>query len=249
MTTSLTRVVHSSVLLQFDDILILTDPWLSEKPGYRQGEPRAYAAADQLPVLDGILVSHDHYDHFDLDALAAYPDKTTPMVVKRGLRRKAAAAGWANITELDPWEHTTIGSVMITATPAKHKVPEVTYLLEGDGHTVFFGADTLHIPALHEVATRFPEIDLALMPINGLTIRPLLNKQVVMSATEAAELTALLHPRIAVPIHYAFTAGALRERLLVKLQRNDTAAYADAVAQRAPDTTVQILQPGRTLTL
>jgi L-ascorbate metabolism protein UlaG (beta-lactamase superfamily) len=249
MATTMTRVVHSSVLLNFDQTLILTDPWLSEKPGYLQGEPRAFASADQLPVLDAIVVSHDHYDHFDLNALVTYPDKAIPMIVKRGLRRKAAAAGWTNITELDPWEHTTVGSVTITAAPAKHKVPEVTYLLQGTEHTVFFGADTLHIPELNEVATRFPTIDLALMPINGLTLRPLLNKQVVMNAADAAELTALLHPRVAVPIHYAFTAGPLRERLLLKLDRNNTAAYAQAVAHLAPDISVQVLQPGQTLSL
>jgi hypothetical protein len=45
------------------------------------------------------------------------------MVVKRGLRRKAAAAGWT-ITELDPWDRARIGQVVITATPAKDKVLE-----------------------------------------------------------------------------------------------------------------------------
>jgi L-ascorbate metabolism protein UlaG (beta-lactamase superfamily) len=248
MTTTMTRVAHASVLLDFDGTRILTDPWLSEKPGYHPGETRAFATAAELPRLDGIIVSHGHYDHFDLAALAGYPDKTIPMLVKRGLGDKAAAAGWANVTELDPWQQATIGPVSITAAPARHKVPEVTYLLQGDGCTVFFGADTLRIPELDEIRNRFGEPDLALLPINGLTIRPLGNMQVVMTAAEAAELTATLRPRTAVPIHYAFTAGPLRERLLLKMDGR-TPLFVDAAAEAAPDTDVRVLDPGQPLTV
>jgi L-ascorbate metabolism protein UlaG (beta-lactamase superfamily) len=249
MTTTVRRVVHSSVLLDFDGTRILTDPWLSERPGYHQGEQRSVDTAADLGPLDGIVISHGHYDHCDLDALAHYPDKKVRFAVKRGLAPRVRAAGFTNVVELDPWESTTFGPVRVTATPAKHAVPEVTYVLEGDGHSVFFGADTLRIAELDEIAQRFPDLDLALLPINGLRIRPMLNRQVVMDATEAAELTAALRPRLAVPIHYAFTAGPVRERLLLKLQRDRPDLYRDATGEAAPDTTVHILSPGQPLTL
>lgn len=248
MATTLTRVAHASVLLDFDGLRVLTDPWFSEKPGYQQGEPRAYATAAHLPELAGVVVSHGHYDHFDLAAFAAYPDKTVPMIVKRGLGDRCHAAGFTNVTELDPWQSTTLGPVQVTAVPAKHAVPEVTYLLQGGGKTVFFGADTLRVPELDEIPGRFGQLDLALLPINGLTLRPLLNKQVVMTATEAAELTAALRPRLAVPIHYAFTAGPIRERLLLKLDRRPS-VFVDAAADRAPDTEVHVLDPGEPLSV
>jgi L-ascorbate metabolism protein UlaG (beta-lactamase superfamily) len=243
MPTTVTRVAHATVLLDFDGVRVLTDPWLSERPGYHPGEPRAFAVAGDLPALDGIVVSHGHYDHFDLKALAGYPDKTIPMIVKRGLGKRAAAGGWRNVTEVDPWEQATIGPVTVTAAPARHKVPEVTYVLQADGRTVFFGADTLRIRELGGVRDRFGDIDLALLPINGLTIRPLLNKQVVMTATEAAELTAALRPRFAVPIHYAFTAGTVRKRFLLKMDGR-TSVFVDAAADLAPDTDIHVLQPG-----
>jgi L-ascorbate metabolism protein UlaG (beta-lactamase superfamily) len=244
----MTRVAHASVLLDFDGTTILTDPWFSEKPGYDPGEPRVPAAPAALPRLAGIVVSHGHYDHFDLEAIKAYPDKTIPMIVKRGLGQRARTCGWTNVTEVDPWEQASVGPVTITAAPAKHMVPEVTYVLQGDGRSVFFGADTLRIAELNEVRTRFGDIDLALLPINGLTIRPLLNRQVVMTAAEAADLTAALNPRLAVPIHYAFTAGSVREKLLLKLDGR-TPLYIDAVADLAPDTTTHVLQPGQPLPL
>lgn len=247
-TTTMTRIGHASVLLDVDGTRILTDPWFSEKPGYDPGEPRACPSAADLPHLDGVVVSHGHQDHFDLVAMDAYPDKSIPMVVKRGLGRRARAAGWTDVIEVDAWESTSINDVTVTATPARHKVPEVTYVLQGAGQTIFFGGDTQKIPELDQVARRFPDIDLALLPINGLTIRPLFNQQVVMNASQAAELTATLAPRLAVPIHYAFTAGPLRERLLLKLDRR-TSAYVQAANELAPDTDVHVLDTGQPLTL
>lgn len=67
--------MHACVLLDFDGAKILTDPWFSERVLYHQGEPRSVAGPADLPRLDGILISHAHYDHCDLGALAGYPDK------------------------------------------------------------------------------------------------------------------------------------------------------------------------------
>jgi Beta-lactamase superfamily domain len=89
------------------------------------------------------------------------------MLLKRGLAAKARAAGFHNVRELDAWEATMLGALTITGAPAKHKVPEITFVLEGLGLSVYFAADTLLIPELREVARRFPRIDLALVPVNG----------------------------------------------------------------------------------
>jgi L-ascorbate metabolism protein UlaG (beta-lactamase superfamily) len=69
-----------------------------------------------------------------------------------------------------------------------------------------------------------------------------------MSAAEAAELTATLHPRLSVPIHYTFTAGPLRDRLLLKMDGRP-APDVDAVADLAPDTDVHVLAPGQPLAI
>ena len=112
--------------------------------------------------------------------------------------------------------------------------------------TIFFGADTLLIPELREVATRFPQIDLALLAVNGLQIRPAFNRQVVMNAQEAAELAGILRPRVAVPMHYTYTAGALRDRLLLKYT-GTAAQFAQEMEQHVPATAVHILAPGEPL--
>ncbi|WP_214320533.1 MBL fold metallo-hydrolase [Nonomuraea sediminis] len=244
MSLTLTRVVHSCVLLDFDGVTFLTDPWFSERRGYLHGEPLA-CTPDKLPELAGVLATHGHYDHYDLEAFAAYPSRDVPMVVKRGIGDQARDKGYTHVVELDAWESVEIAGARITAAPARHAVPQVTFVVEKDGTTVFFGGDTMRIPELDEVARRFPEIDLALMPVNGLYIRPALNRQVVMNAEEAAELTAVLRPRVAVPIHYAFTAGRVRDRLLLGYDGTPE-RFAAAVPEGIE---VRVLATGEPLTI
>jgi L-ascorbate metabolism protein UlaG (beta-lactamase superfamily) len=247
MATTITRVTHSCALIDFAGQVVLTDPWFTEKPGYLRGEPLAFTP-EKLPKLSAVVASHDHYDHYDIQAFSAYPDKDVPLVVNRGMGAKARAVGFINVTELDPWEQATVGDVTITAAPARHGVPEITFVLQSAGTTVFFGADTLRIPELDEVARRFPSVDLALLPVNGLRIRPAFNRQVVMSAEQAAEYCAVLRPKVAVPIHYAFTAGPVRDRLLLGYDGTPE-RFQRAAAQRAPETTVRVLEPGDPLVL
>ena len=242
---AVTRIGHATVLLDFGGYRLLTDPWFSERWGYYHGEPYGLTLAE-LPRLDGVLVSHDHYDHFDLASFRHYPDRGVPLLLKRGLATKARAAGFGNVRELDAWEAATLGPLTITAAPGKHLVPEITFVLQGLGLSVYFGADTLLIPELRQVARRFPRIDLALVPVNGLQLRPMFNRQVVMNAREAAELCALLRPRVAVPIHYAFTGGPIHDRLVLKYT-GTAEEFARQAARRAPGTTVRILAPGEPL--
>ena len=242
---TLTRVVHAAVLLDFDGHQVLTDPWFSQKPGYYHGEPLAFTPT-RLPRLAAVVASHRHYDHYDLAAFAAYPDKAVPMVVNRGMGGQARDAGFTDVREVEVWQQVHLGPLRITAAPAKHGVPEVTFVLQGADRTVFFGADTVRIPELDEVARRFPAIELALLPINGLKIRPAFNRQVVMTAEQAGELCAVLRPRLAVPIHYAFTAGPLRDRLLLKYDGTPE-RFQQAVARHAPETKTHILAPGEPL--
>jgi len=247
MALTVTRVTHACVLLDFADQQLLTDPWFSERRGYYRGEPLAFAP-DGLPELAGVLVSHGHYDHFDMAAFAVYPDRSVPFVGKRGLAAAVRRAGFANVTEVDPWEQASLGALRVTAAPAKHSVPEVSFLIEGGGQSVFFGGDTMRIAVLDEVARRHPRIDLALLPVNGLAIRPAFNRQIVMTAEQAADLAVVLQARFAVPIHYRYTAGPIRDRLLLKYDGTPE-RFAAALASAAPAVQAKILEPGEPLTV
>ena len=248
MALTVTRVAHATVLIDFDGPLLLTDPWFSERtgfPGYYRGEPLGIELQN-LPKLDGVAASHGHYDHYDVEAFKAYPDLDVPFAVKRGTEDKARRAGFTDVRGLDAWETTELGPIKATAVPGKHFVPEVTYVFEASGYTVYFGGDTLLIPELRQVADHFPSIDLALLPMNGLQLRPLLNRPGVMNPEEAAELTSIIKPRYAVPIHYTFHGSWLSDHLILRYDGSPE-RYVAAARRQAPQTRVEVLSPGQAL--
>lgn len=241
-TIAVTRVTHSCHLIEIGGRTFLTDPWFSTRPGYYQGEPIALSIAE-LPPLDGVLISHDHYDHCDLETFTAYRDHSVPLLVAETVVEHAKRTGFANVTGMRPWDSGEIGGVTITAVPAKHGVHEITFVLRAGAEAVYFAGDTLLIPELREIPQRLGHINLALLPTNGLHVRPAGNMQVVMNAGEAAELTAVLAPELAIPHHYAFTKGWLGDRLITSSDR-DPVHYLEAARELAPGTTVRITEPG-----
>jgi L-ascorbate metabolism protein UlaG (beta-lactamase superfamily) len=241
---AVTRIAHASVLLDFDGVRVLTDPWFTEKWHYHQGEPLGMRL-DELPRLNLIVASHAHYDHFDIAALASYAHKDVAFLVGPNMVEAARAAGFTDVRELKPWEVWSRGALKVTGAPARHGVPEVTFVIEAKGRTVYFGADTLLIPELRELPSRFPAFDLALLSVNGLKV---MGVPVVMSAEEAAELAGILKARVAVPIHYAFAGSAFTDTFI--LARNGTPERFVAAAKRsAPQTEVRVLPPGQRLVI
>ena len=246
-STAVTRITHSCHLIEIGGRTFLTDPWFSHRPGYHPGESAALGVAG-LPALDGVLISHHHYDHCDLKAFGAYRDRSVPMLVAAPVAARARRHGFTNVTPLAPWQCAQIGGVTVTAAPARHAVYEVTFVLSDGTRTIYFAGDTMLIPELAQLPDRFGHVDIALLPTNGLRIRPQAGKQVVMNAAEAAELTAILKPDLAIPHHYAFTSGWLGDRLLTKSDQ-DPRRYARAARQLAPATEVRIAEPGTRVAL
>ena len=122
------RSGHSTVLAQFGGRNVLTDPVFSERAspfsrlGPRRAQPPALALAE-LPHIDLVLVSHNHYDHLDLAsvrALAAQPGGPPLFVVPLGLATWFRRRGIDAVTELDWWQACTTHGMEIVLTPAQH---------------------------------------------------------------------------------------------------------------------------------
>jgi len=239
---TVTRIAHSCHLIQIGGATILTDPWFSERAFYHPGEPVSHRP-ETLPHLDAVLISHEHYDHCDLKAFRRYRDRHVPMIVADPVEATARKAGFTDVRPLKPWQAARVGDITIHAAPGEHGVQEVTYVIEGGGRSVYFAGDTLLVPELLTLTERYGPLDLALLPINGLILRTDHDRQVVMNAEDAAELTAALRPGLVVPQHYAFTGGPIGDRLFLRSDK-DPERFVDAVHRRTPGQPVEIIEPG-----
>ena len=245
---TVTRIAHACQLIQIGDLRILTDPWFTETATYHQGEPVAADAAS-LGRLDALVITHEHYDHCDLDSLvAAGLDLATPLFAPGTVTAIAAAKGLTSLHLIEAWQAATVGELTVTATPGQHAVHEVTLVIQAGGRTVFFGGDSLRVPELDEIPERFGRVDLAILPVNGLCVRPAHMQQIVMDAEQAAALTAVLNPAVALPHHYAFTSGRLGDQIITRSDQ-DPRHYTDALARVAPQVAARIVLPGTPVTV
>ena len=245
---TVTRVSHACQLITIGGLRILTDPWFTQTATYYHGEPVAMTAAT-LGHVDALVISHEHYDHCDLDALIAGDfDLGTPLFAPGTVAAIAAGKGFTNLHTIEAWESASVGDLTVTAAPGQHGVHEVTFVIQSGGRTVYFGGDSLRVPELDQIPGRFGPIDLAIMPVNGLCIRPANMTQVVMDAEQAAGLTAVLKPALAVPQHYAFHSGWLGDRMITKADQ-DPRHYTRALTRIAPGIPARIVLPGIEVTV
>lgn len=182
---------HSALLFEFNNIRILTDPMFGPRAspvgfaGPRRFQPAPIDVAN-LPPLDAVLISHDHYDHLDQPTilqLAKKPEIAPRFITSLGVGAHLEAWGIApdRITELDWWEQTTIdqstNSVTLTATPAQHfsgrgitnrdQTLWSSFVLQNAHHRLFFGADSGLTPEYAEIARRLGPFDLTMLEIGA----------------------------------------------------------------------------------
>ena len=124
---SLYRLGHSTLLMKLAGEFWLTDPVFSERasPVQWAGPKRFHAppiAIADLPPIRGVILSHDHYDHLDADAIKQLAPKVGLFITPLGVGDRLIAWGVdpARVRQLDWWGETTVGPVKLTAVPAQH---------------------------------------------------------------------------------------------------------------------------------
>ncbi len=179
-----TPVGHCTFLIQADGVNILTDPLWSERasPVSFAGPRRVQAPGlrlEDLPPIDLILISHNHYDHLDLPTLRKLARSNRPQVVTTlGNKPQIKQAGYDNVTELDWWQQTALpGGMRITCVPAQHfsgrgmrdsyKTLWGGFILESTAGPIYFAGDTGYGEHFQEIARRFGPLRLAFLPIGA----------------------------------------------------------------------------------
>ncbi|MBN6051361.1 MBL fold metallo-hydrolase [Nonomuraea sp. RK-328] len=172
--TMVTWVGHSTFVVQAGGLTILTDPvWSRKIPGVRGRLTPPGVAWSDLPKIDAVVISHNHYDHLDAPTVRRLPSDT-PMFVPARLKAWFDRRGFTNVTELDWWESATVGGVRLDFVPAHHwsrrGVFDTCKTLWGGwviDRSVYFAGDTGYGERLAQIGERHPGLDLALMPVGG----------------------------------------------------------------------------------
>jgi len=178
----LTWVGHSTFLIQVAGMNILTDPIWSNRASPVQWagpkrESRPGIRLEDLPKIDVVLISHTHYDHLDRNTilkLGNAPHYFVPERVGAWFKNE----GITNVTELLWWKSEKFGALNISAVPAKHWSKRWAYgtedmgwggyMVESSAGTVYFAGDTgYHAEYFKEIGKKFPNVDLALIPIGA----------------------------------------------------------------------------------
>ena len=201
---SVTRIVHGSVVVSLHGTRVLVDPWMDAGWVFRQTEALGLVP-DTLPTVRALLLTHEHRDHYDPALLRRIAPRIPLVLTPPGLADRVRELGFTNVVALDWWETARVDDVAVTAVPANHPAHENGYVLEREGRRVYVAGDTRPFPELVDVATRFPKVDVALLPIGGQRLLGVLRE---MTPEQAAAAAKLLDARRVIPIHYGETGGA-----------------------------------------
>lgn len=228
---SATWIGHATVLVQIDGKNILTDPiWSDRCSPVSFAGPKRYTkpglSLDNLPKIDLVLISHNHYDHMDLDTLVELEKRFKPhFLVGLNNKKLLLSAGLSRVSELDWWDAVSEKSLTITFTPTQHfsgrKIVDLdmslwgSFVVSGKFKKFYFSGDTGYFEGFSEISKRFSDIDLAILPIGAYEPRWFMSPMHV-DPQQSVKAFVDLKAKYMVPMHYqtfVLTDEALDEPL------------------------------------
>ncbi len=217
---TLTWLGHSTLLIQYDGINIITDPHLTQRASpVSFAGPKRYTnpglSVEDLPEIDLIVISHNHYDHLDkltIEKLFEKQVKNPPRIfVPLKLKEWFVNLGIENVVELDWNESEIFGEWIIHAVPVQHwssrtpwdrnKTLWAGWVLEKEGFRFFFAGDTGYSKDFKNLGKKFGQFDLAAIPIGGYDPRWFM-KSSHANPEEAVKIHIDINYRYSVGIHW-----------------------------------------------
>lgn len=210
-------VNHSTFLIQMDGLNILTDPVWSERASpLSWAGPKRYrkpgVSFDLLPKIDLVLLSHNHYDHLDLDALKKLQKLHNPtFIVPLGVDKILFKNGIDKVLPMDWHEIKPFQNLKISATPAIHFSARgmldrdntlwCGFMLQGS-KTIYFVGDTAYDQELFKnIGEKYPEIDLAMIPVGAYKPSWFMSS-IHTSPEEAIKIHLDIHAKQSIGCHF-----------------------------------------------
>jgi N-acyl-phosphatidylethanolamine-hydrolysing phospholipase D len=225
---SATWIGHSTMLLQTSGVTLLTDPVFSERasPFSFVGPKRKVPAAltlDQLPHIDVVMISHNHYDHLDVDSVRRLNQQAggPPLfLVPLGVKDWMQDQGITNVREMDWWERASVSRLEIDFVPAQHwsarglfdrsetlwggwviRTAAADATHTGKPFSFFFAGDTGYSKDFADIGRKYGGFDVAMIPIGAYAPRWFMENQHVDPA-QAVQIDKDVRARQAIAIHW-----------------------------------------------
>ena len=216
---TLTWIGHASFLLQIDSVNILTDPHLTKRAspvsfaGPSRTTPPGLGLKD-LPSIDIIVISHNHYDHLDKQTLKQIikqqQNKQPLILVPLKLKELIEGFGATNVKELDWWDNTKFQNLTIHSVPVQHwsnrsfntnKTLWCGWVIENSNYKAFFCGDTGYSKDFINIQKKFGYMDLSLIPIGAYAPRWFM-KDHHCNVEEAIQIHQDLQSKHSVAMHW-----------------------------------------------
>lgn len=212
---TLTWVGHSTLLVSLAGVTFLTDPiWSNTASPFPFG-PRRYVeppmSLEELPHVDFVVVSHNHYDHMDINSLKALSRAGSRIFVPLANAHILKAAGIEAVAELDWWDSATVGNVTVHCVPARHWSRRTVldrnrslwsgWVVSGAGKRFYFAGDTAAFAGFAEIGRRLGPFDMAALPI-GAYSPPEMMAASHLTPEEAVDAAVALRTRRSVAVHF-----------------------------------------------
>lgn len=181
----ITWMGHSSLLIEIDGRIILTDPVWSERASFLpfMGPKRFFEAPlplNSLPRPDAVIISHDHYDHFDKNTIEFFAGSGVNFICSLGVGKYLQKWGVESnfISEVDWGDSVMIqNDVVVTAAPSRHfsgrgivrrnETLWSSFVIKGTQHNIFFGADSGWFPGFAEIGDAYGPFDITMLEIGA----------------------------------------------------------------------------------
>ena len=210
---------HSSVLVEMDGLRFLLDPVFSDYASpFQWIGPKRFApppiALAELPPVDAVLISHDHYDHLDMRSVQHLASRGTHFVLPLGIGAHLEAWGVpaAQITDLDWWESHRLGQISFVCTPSQHysgrglfnrmETLWASWSVLGPQHRVFYSGDTGFSDHFQDIGQRFGPFDLGIFKIGAYGPSDYWH-DVHIDPEEAVQAHLDVRGRVLLPVHWA----------------------------------------------
>jgi L-ascorbate metabolism protein UlaG (beta-lactamase superfamily) len=258
---SVTWIGHATALLRIGGLNVLTDPNFSERAspvswaGPKRQVPVPFGL-DQLPHIDAVLISHNHYDHLDEASVLALNRQAggPPLfLVPEGLADWFRERGIERVSSVPWWQQETLSQVTFHAVPAHHWSARsladrnhshwAGWVVENSGQRVYFAGDTGYSKDFTAIGERFGPVDLALLPVGAYEPRDFMRDQHV-DPEEAVAIARDVHAKVSVGIHWG-TFSMADEALEAPLTELPRARQQAGLA----DDAFRLLAHGETLVL